>query len=265
MRAYEPIVLDVDLAAQDFVEYWTFERFGQSGARGGEARRKRRAYRGLLVAGVVLSALALLWIDPSLAFILREATSSYRRYVSIPFELGVWASALYSLYCIFYAFSVWTSANEARYSKSLCEIAERHIDDGLTATSFRLTVSPEGVRKQVRAIDHFTAWREYAVIHETPTLIVSVLRNGDKGWIPKRVLGEGDLGVARTALIREWARAGGGGLEAGVYPYLSDKDVPCADCGYHLRGLEMPVCPECGAPVPFQGAARVDQSEAARD
>jgi hypothetical protein len=28
--------------------------------------------------------------------------------------------------------------------------------------------------------------------------------------------------------------------------YLARHDVPCPSCGYNLRGLEKPVCPECG-------------------
>ncbi len=28
--------------------------------------------------------------------------------------------------------------------------------------------------------------------------------------------------------------------------WLSSRDVPCPVCGYNLRGLEQPTCPECG-------------------
>ena len=28
--------------------------------------------------------------------------------------------------------------------------------------------------------------------------------------------------------------------------FLADRDVPCPLCGYNLRGLTMPRCPECG-------------------
>lgn len=27
--------------------------------------------------------------------------------------------------------------------------------------------------------------------------------------------------------------------------FLADRDVPCPHCGYNLRGLQAPVCPEC--------------------
>jgi hypothetical protein len=31
-----------------------------------------------------------------------------------------------------------------------------------------------------------------------------------------------------------------------VTRFLADSDVPCPRCGYNLRGVEQPVCPECG-------------------
>jgi len=29
--------------------------------------------------------------------------------------------------------------------------------------------------------------------------------------------------------------------------FLADRDEPCPSCGYNLRGLKRPACPECGA------------------
>ena len=34
--------------------------------------------------------------------------------------------------------------------------------------------------------------------------------------------------------------------------YLADRDVPCPGCGYNLRGVAEPVCPECGIPLDVQ-------------
>ncbi len=31
--------------------------------------------------------------------------------------------------------------------------------------------------------------------------------------------------------------------------YAVDRDLPCPACGYNLRGLMRPICPECGADV----------------
>jgi predicted RNA-binding Zn-ribbon protein involved in translation (DUF1610 family) len=32
--------------------------------------------------------------------------------------------------------------------------------------------------------------------------------------------------------------------------YLADRDIPCAHCGYNLRGLTSHTCPECGGEIP---------------
>lgn len=43
--------------------------------------------------------------------------------------------------------------------------------------------------------------------------------------------------------------------------YLAEHDVPCASCGYNLRGLEAGVCPECGDEVALRAypdAGRLD-------
>ncbi|MEM9662323.1 MAG: hypothetical protein AAF937_08435 [Planctomycetota bacterium] len=34
--------------------------------------------------------------------------------------------------------------------------------------------------------------------------------------------------------------------------YLVDRDVPCPGCGYNLRGVAEPVCPECGTLVDIE-------------
>lgn len=34
-----------------------------------------------------------------------------------------------------------------------------------------------------------------------------------------------------------------------VRSYLADRDVPCPGCTYNLRGVETPVCPECGRTI----------------
>ena len=31
--------------------------------------------------------------------------------------------------------------------------------------------------------------------------------------------------------------------------FLTDRDEPCAACGYNLRGVQEPRCPECGAAI----------------
>ncbi len=31
--------------------------------------------------------------------------------------------------------------------------------------------------------------------------------------------------------------------------FLAERDAPCPGCGYNLRGVQEPVCPECGGPV----------------
>lgn len=39
--------------------------------------------------------------------------------------------------------------------------------------------------------------------------------------------------------------------------YLAERDTPCPGCGYNLRGLQGPSCPECGAAL----AMRVSLAE----
>ena len=34
--------------------------------------------------------------------------------------------------------------------------------------------------------------------------------------------------------------------------YLAERDAPCPGCGYNLRGVAEPVCPECGIPLDVQ-------------
>lgn len=39
--------------------------------------------------------------------------------------------------------------------------------------------------------------------------------------------------------------------------FLSTRDVPCPSCGYNLRGINSPVCPECAEPLALRvGFAR---------
>jgi len=39
--------------------------------------------------------------------------------------------------------------------------------------------------------------------------------------------------------------------------FLKDREIPCPVCGYNLRGLRTPACPECGSELTLQiaGAA----------
>ena len=37
--------------------------------------------------------------------------------------------------------------------------------------------------------------------------------------------------------------------DADLVAWLRDRDVPCPLCGYNLRRLAMPRCPECGQPL----------------
>ena len=39
------------------------------------------------------------------------------------------------------------------------------------------------------------------------------------------------------------------GDELALREFLRDRDVPCPLCGYDLRGLTIPRCPECGQPL----------------
>ncbi|HEX5692093.1 MAG TPA: hypothetical protein VFX76_18890, partial [Roseiflexaceae bacterium] len=46
-------------------------------------------------------------------------------------------------------------------------------------------------------------------------------------------------------------------LERGEPPI--EKDVPCANCGYNIRGLKPgKLCPECGVPIPFDFETAAD-------
>ncbi len=38
--------------------------------------------------------------------------------------------------------------------------------------------------------------------------------------------------------------------------FLAGRDVPCPACGYNLRGLAAPVCPECGLTLTVEGIRR---------
>jgi len=37
--------------------------------------------------------------------------------------------------------------------------------------------------------------------------------------------------------------------EQALLDFLSSRDAPCPACGYNLRMLHKPVCPECGLPI----------------
>ncbi|MEM9166950.1 MAG: hypothetical protein AAGB48_07970 [Planctomycetota bacterium] len=39
--------------------------------------------------------------------------------------------------------------------------------------------------------------------------------------------------------------------------YLAERDVPCPGCGYNLRGVREPVCPECGETILLDKIKRV--------
>ncbi|MFZ4574758.1 MAG: hypothetical protein ACOYN0_10205, partial [Phycisphaerales bacterium] len=40
-----------------------------------------------------------------------------------------------------------------------------------------------------------------------------------------------------------------------IIAFLANRDAPCPGCGYNLRGLTAPVCPECKRPVTLQLAS----------
>ncbi|MEO1716445.1 MAG: hypothetical protein AAFR76_04975 [Planctomycetota bacterium] len=37
-----------------------------------------------------------------------------------------------------------------------------------------------------------------------------------------------------------------------IKAYLADRDVPCPRCGYNLRGVADPTCPECAGEISFR-------------
>ena len=37
--------------------------------------------------------------------------------------------------------------------------------------------------------------------------------------------------------------------EQALLEFLADRDMPCPACGYNLRMLNKPTCPECGLPI----------------
>lgn len=45
--------------------------------------------------------------------------------------------------------------------------------------------------------------------------------------------------------------------------YLADRDVPCDQCGYNLRGAQDVFCPECGAVIPRPPAEHIARKKLA--
>ena len=45
--------------------------------------------------------------------------------------------------------------------------------------------------------------------------------------------------------------------EQALLEFLADRDMPCPACGYNLRMLNKPTCPECGLPIKLTVGSQV--------
>lgn len=50
--------------------------------------------------------------------------------------------------------------------------------------------------------------------------------------------------------------------EQALGTFLSTRDVPCPSCGYNLRGINSPVCPECAEPLALKVGFAQDTTRA---
>lgn len=90
------------------------------------------------------------------------------------------------------------------------------------------------------------AWRAYTALYETKLLLISQLRTGEMGFLPKRLLGEREVGGRNIELIKRWLHEGGGGQMQRLPALLASSARRCPLCRYSLQGLCTPNCPECG-------------------
>ncbi len=247
----EAIVIDFQITPDDLVEYRIWCEFHRLSARLTRRRLRRRAAWTGLVSLVIIATLVWFWYVPGgvvAAFVYRHGLprgvfAAFRICGLLLTLVGPWFCAWW----LFRAAAVFTAPGEVAFARTLRRRARALFGD--QARAGRLSITPEGVGHSVNGAEFSIPWNFYEAIHETPTLIVSSSRGGGEGFLPKRCIGAGAEGQARTDQIMAWARAKGGTQEAALNRLLAESDVRCPDCGYNLRGLESTVCPECGIPL----------------
>lgn len=118
------------------------------------------------------------------------------------------------------------------------------LDVNLGEWTIRIDVDGVHVRKPHGSM--FESWKAVERIASTGGVFVVRTRTGADLFIPESAFASLEAASNWLRLAQELHAAQGGGPDFATELFISARDVPCAGCGYNLRGIRGLVCPECG-------------------
>jgi hypothetical protein len=113
----------------------------------------------------------------------------------------------------------------------------------------RITLGPAGLAYHTPHCDIFQRWTGVTRVVDSPAAIFIIRADGQSYFIPARAFQTPQAAAAFAARARDILTRAGLGEQATLLRFLATNDAPCRACGYNLRGVPTPACPECGQAI----------------
>ncbi len=124
----------------------------------------------------------------------------------------------------------------------------RRMDFGSHLGIVSIRIDDAGALIKTPARELKLSWAAVAV-HDIGDYILLSHGGSDGTIMPKRAFASPTNAAAFVEQAAKWWRAGQLPASERLARYLADRDLPCLNCQYNLRGLRGESCPECGQPL----------------
>ncbi|MCC6659887.1 MAG: hypothetical protein IT437_03275 [Phycisphaerales bacterium] len=218
----------------DYAEWYSFAlRHDSDLVR--EVRRRRREYHGLLW-GIALALVIMAWLT------WREWSQTGR--ISVPGGFCVLALA-YGLCHYGRWLFVDTHARNVENARRFAEGG-----GGGAGRTQRVEITEAGLVRATEAATLSCSWSHGVESVVLRPRHVFVYCEFGAICIPRSAFASSSAAEGFAAEVRRRVIDAGGPESARVVrEFVTERDLPCPECGYNLRGLVIPRCPECGLQI----------------
>jgi hypothetical protein len=154
-------------------------------------------------------------------------------------------------FCVFMAlataWAIFAQGRRSRWAKQ-CTLANHdHLNKTETVWSGPcvMTLDERGIHSHREQREHRYSWQLVSWTKAHPEGVLIGTRDLQALVVPSRALGEVGGPDGFKAFVDRLLANSRGEHSAKVIRYLADNDFPCPICGYNMRGLPSPHCPEC--------------------